>query len=106
MNELFDKLVDFEKEGERAPDGGGGYSETWQTVYANEPCYMRPAKSGRGQYLDKVEVAADFILYCRRLDITVHYRARCNGVTYAISFIENGSGRAHYMKVYLSEVKQ
>lgn len=103
MKEQFDKRIDFERLSERVPDGGGGYEEkTWGALYSDVPCWVKPARSGKDLYLDKAEIIADLIVLCGRLDgLTEKDRAKYEGAIFDITFVQNGSGRANYMKVYI-----
>lgn len=103
MKEQFDKRIDFERLSAKVPDGGGGYEEeTWGALHSDVPCWIKPARSGKDLYLDKAEIIADLIVLCGRLDdLTEKDRAVYEEAIYDITFVQNGSGRANYMKVYI-----
>lgn len=83
----------------QAPDGGGGYVESWVS-YAHVWANVRPM-SGRERFqAQQTQAAADYRFTIRyRDDVTEADRIRWRGKTYNIRFIADAGPREPYLAI-------
>ena len=107
IQDLFNQTCTIEKV-VRAADGSGGTDETWSNHIVDMPCRIQALKGRELEMYMKLEVNADFKLFClpQSLDITEGtHRVSFQSREFDIVFVDKWNFDAHHWKLLLLERK-